>query len=519
MSGRPGVARAAAVLVALTAVSQLLGFVRDAVIAALFGAGAALDAYLVAQSVMNLVLALVAGAMARAIVPPVSRAAAVDDGLRANRTVQTALTFTVLVLVGGSMLMFVAADLVVATLAPGFDPATSTLAVELTRIVLVATVFIAATDILAAAAQAHGRFFHSGLQGIPFNLVMIGAAVGFGASLGIHALAMGFVVGSAVRLLVQLPAVRAARLRLRPRLDLRDSDFLEVRRLAPPILLSSAVVNVNTLVDRAVGSAQGEGTIAALSFGWRIVTLVDTMLVVSVAAALYPAFSALGAPDRRDDLRALVDRSLGVMLVILAPVVALLTVAAEPIVTLIFGRGDFDATAIRMTSIAVVGYAAGAVGLGVRVIASRACFAVGDSRSPVVIAIISMVVNVVGDLTLGVAYGIPGLAASTSASLALGAAMLVFMLGRRHQGVSLRVIMAATLRVGAAALIAGVVCVAFGLGAGQAGADTTAVIGRLALTGAVILSVYVAVLVALRSPELRDLVFVVRDRFLPGRDR
>ncbi|MDQ3481305.1 MAG: oligosaccharide flippase family protein, partial [Actinomycetota bacterium] len=346
MSGRPGVARAAAVLVALTAVSQLLGFVRDAVIAALFGAGAALDAYLVAQSVMNLVLALVAGAMARAIVPPVSRAAAVDDGLRANRTVQTALTFTVLVLVGGSMLMFVAADLVVATLAPGFDPATSTLAVELTRIVLVATVFIAATDILAAAAQAHGRFFHSGLQGIPFNLVMIGAAVGFGASLGIHALAMGFVVGSAVRLLVQLPAVRAARLRLRPRLDLRDSDFLEVRRLAPPILLSSAVVNVNTLVDRAVGSAQGEGTIAALSFGWRIVTLVDTMLVVSVAAALYPAFSALGAPDRRDDLRALVDRSLGVMLVILAPVVALLTVAAEPIVTLIFGRGDFDATAI-----------------------------------------------------------------------------------------------------------------------------------------------------------------------------
>lgn len=513
---RRGVARAAAVLASLTAVSQLLGLVRDAVIAAVFGAGAALDAFLVAQGVMNLVLALVAGAMARAIVPPVSRAAEADDTPRANTIVQSALTGTLLVLIAGSVVMYVAANGVVAVLAPGFDAPTAELASTLTRIVLLATVFVAATNILAAAAQAHGRFFHSGFEGVPFNVVMIIAAAVFGAAYGIEALAIGFVVGSAARFVVQLPAIRAARLRLRPRLAWRDRDFREVLRLAPPLLLTSAVANVNTLVDRAVGSVQGEGVIAALSFGWRIVTLVDTLLVVTLAAALFPAFSTLGMVERRDELRTFVGRSLGTMLVLLAPVVALLVVAAEPIVTLVFGRGDFDSTAVRLTSIAVVGYAASALGLGVRVVASRASLAIGDSRTPVAVAIFAMVVNVVGDLTLGVAYGIAGLAASTSLSLVLGAVLMVVLLARRHDLVDLRQVGAATARVVTAAAIAAVASGAVGAALGPT-AGALQVAGRLAVMIAVLGTVYGTALVVLRSPELRDLVATVRQQLDPRR--
>lgn len=517
MARKPGIARAAALLAMLAAVSQVLGFVRDAVIAAVYGAGSELDAYLVAQGLMNLVLALAAGAMAKSIVPPLSRSAADGDVSRSNRTLQTTLTVTVGVLLAGSVVMWLAAEQVVALMAPGFDDATSRLAQDLTRIVLISTVFVAATNLLAAAAQAHGRFFHSGVQGIPFNLVMIAAAAWFGNEYGVQALAVGFVIGSAVRCAVQLPAVRACRLRLRPRLAVRDADFREVLHLAPPILLSTAVVSVNTLVDRAVGSTQGEGTIAALSFGWRIVTLVDSLLVVTVAAALYPAFSAVGAAERRHQMRALVDRSLAVMLVLLAPVVALLVVAAEPLVSLVFGRGDFDSAAVRLTSLAVVAYAVSAAGLGLRVIVTRAFFAVGDGRTPVVLAVATMGVNVVGDLTLGVAYGVPGLAASTSVSLILGAVGLAWLLARRHAGVSLgalggtavRVVVAATAAGGAAAVVD-----ASGLlpDTGQV-ADA----GRLAVMLAVLLAVYLAALRGMRSRELQELVAVVRRRFLPKR--
>jgi len=519
LSGKLGVARAAALLAVLTAASQLLGVVRDAVIAAVYGAGAALDAYLVAQSVMNLVLALVAGAMARAVVPPVSRAAAAGEVRRANRTVQTALTVTLLVLVSGSAVMYAAAEVVVALLAPGFDEPTAATAVRLTRVVLFATVFIAGTNLLAAAAQAHGRFLHSGLEGIPFNVVMIAAAAWFGERFGIEALAIGFVVGSLARLLVQLPPLRRFGLRLRPRFAVRDPDFSEVLRLAPPVLLTTAVVNVNTLVDRAVGSAQGDGVIAALSFGWRIVTLVDSLLVVTVAAALFPAFSSVGRSEDRAALRELVSGALRVMLVLLSPMTALLVVAAEPVVRLVFGRGDFDAAAVRLTAVAVVGYALSVLVIGVRSVASRACLAMGDRRTTVVATVVVMVINVVGDLTLGIAYGVAGLAASTSVSLLAGGGVLVFRLGRRHRAVEVRSVVVAGARVVTAAVLSGVACHLLGLPSmfGREGVVST--VGNLAVTTAVLFLGYVAVLALLRSSELREVTSVVRHRILPSRTR
>ncbi|WP_456600268.1 murein biosynthesis integral membrane protein MurJ [Blastococcus sp. SYSU DS0616] len=509
---RGGVARAATLLISLTAVSQLLGFVRDAVIAAVFGAGAALDAYLVAQGVMNLVLALVAGALARAVVPPVARAVAADDGPRADRTVRTVLTLGTLVLVAGSVLMFLAAEQVVAVLAPGFDEATAALTVELTRIVLIAAVFIAATDILAAACQAHGRFFASGLQGVPFNLVMIGAALWAGARFGIEALAVGFVVGSAVRMLVQLPAVRAAGMRLRPRLALRDPDVREVLRLTPPLLVGSAVLNVNTLVDRAVGSAQGEGVITALSLGFRVIHLVDALLVATVVAALYPTFSAVGAPDRRADLRALVDRTSRLLVALLVPVVAALVVLARPVVQFLYGRGDFDQAAVTATATAVAFSAAAVLGIALRSTTARASLAVGDSRTPTVVAVAAMVVNVVGDLTLGVAFGIAGLAASTSLSLLLAAALAVALLARRHAAVTPRALVGTVARTSAAAAAGGLAATAVLAGWAGEPADTLTAAGQIVSGGLIGAAVYAAALAALRGPELGELRDLARRR-------
>lgn len=506
---RSGVARASVMLIALTGFSQVLGYVRDAVVAAVFGAGAELDAYLVAQGALNLVVTLAAVAMARAVVPPLSRAAAAGDHDRVERTTGTVVTVTVVVVLIASAAVYLAADPIIAVLAPGFDGETRELAASLTRIMLVAAVFVALTDILAAAAQSHGRFFFSGLQGVPFNLVMIAAAGGLSALYGIEALALGFVIGSAVRLLLQLPPIRAERISLRPRLALGDPDVREALRLVPPLLIGSAVVNVNTLVDRAVGSAQGEGVITALSFGWRIVTLVDMLLVVTVAAALYPAFSRAAADEDRSLLRGLVDRSSRTVLVVIAPAITLLVVSSEAVVTVLFGRGDFDAEAIDMTATAVAVYAVAAAAVAVRSIASRGCLALGDSRSQVIAAVVIMVLNVAGDLTLGIAYGIPGLAASTSASMIVGAGLLVVLLQRRHRAVSARAIGATVIRVSVAAGLAGATAWRLGLTEVADGGDA-AVALRCAAAAAVIVGVYLAVLIALRSPELREASAIVR---------
>jgi putative peptidoglycan lipid II flippase len=456
VSRRDGLARSAIVLTFLAGVSHLLGFVRDAVIVAVFGVSAQVDAYLVAQGVMNLVLGLIAGAVAKALVPAVSRSVDAGDTANTRRVVQTVLTATILILVAGSAVMYVAARQVVTVLSPGFDPETADLAMKLTRIVLVATVFIAGTNILAAAAQAHRRFAWSGSQGISFNLVMIAAAGWFGGHFGIEALAVGFVVGSALRLVLQLPAVRLMRLRLRPALSLQDPGVREVAALVPALIVSSAITNVNTLVDRAVGSTQDEGTIAALSLGWRVVSLADSLLVAAFATVLFPAFSVLSGTDARQKLRQVTAKSVGVLLVVVCPIVAMLTAASTPVVQLLFSRGAFDGRAISMTALAVSAYAVALIGLAVRNVMARTSLAVGDSRSLVTTAACAMVINVVGDLTLGLKLGIVGLAASTSVSVLFAAVMLSILLARRHNAVDLASLGRTLLAIGSATACAAV---------------------------------------------------------------
>jgi putative peptidoglycan lipid II flippase len=336
VKARSGIAQAAALVTGLTALSAVLGFLRDVVIAGVFGAGAQLDAFLVAQGLMNLVLAMIAGAMAKATVPVLAaqnstaQNSTEGDSNKAAHTLSVVLTVTLLVLGLGSLIMALAASSVVTVLAPGFKGEQAELAASLTRIVLIATVLISGTNLLAAAAEAHRRFFWSAMQGVPFNLIMIVAAVVFGPRYGVYALAVGFVVGSGARLLCQLVPIHALRLRLRASWDLKDPGFRSIAKLIPPLLVGSALGNANTMVDRAVGSMVGEGTISALSYAWRIISLGQTLLVASLLTALYPAFGAAAGSRDLLEMRRLVGRGLSTVATVLMPVWGFLMVCSVP---------------------------------------------------------------------------------------------------------------------------------------------------------------------------------------------
>ncbi len=504
------VTRAAAVVTVLTAGSTLLGFVRDVVIAAVFGAGAELDAYFVAQGLMNVVLGLVAGAMAKAAVPVTAREAREEAGrCRPHRSFDVALSVTLIVLGVGSLVMWLAVTPVVAALAPGFDGEQAELARQLTRVVLAATVLIAGTNLLAGLVQAHGRFGWSGLQGVPFNLVMIASAALLGPEYGVIALAWGFVAGSATRLIMQLIPVHLLGARIRPSLRLSDPGFREIARLVPALLVGSAIGNVNTLVDRAVGSTLAEGTISALGYAWRLVSLGETLLIASLLTALYPALGAYATDRRR--MRRLVDQGLAVTAVSLTPICVVLVCAAEPLVVTVFGHGGFSDADAALTAKAMVFYAPALLALGWRELVVRASYAVGDSSRPVGVAVAAMVVNVVGDLTLGLHYGITGLAASTTLSLILAAVANTWLLRRRHRAVSLRPTAALLLRSMILACVAG--CAGLVTRA-LVTFDTTAgllpALAESACIATAVLVVYAAGLRIAKAPEGRLLLDSVR---------
>jgi putative peptidoglycan lipid II flippase len=503
----PEIGRAAVLLTALTTVSALFGLGRDVVIAAVFGATAELDAYLVAQGLMNVVLGLAASAVATAVVPVVAREAVSDEGIRrASHSVAVAMSVMLVVLGIASLILWLAAGPVVMALAPGFDGAQADLAIESTRILLVAVVLVAGTNLLAAAAQARRRFFWAGVQGVPFNLVMIVAAVGFGPRYGVAALAVGFVVGSATRLACQFVPLRDIGLRLRLSFDLTDPGFRAIARLAPALLVGSGIGNVNTLVDRAVGSLVGEGTISALSYGWRLVTLPETLLIASLVTALYPAFGSTAGD--RVELRRLVGRGLSTVMVVVVPICAGLLAAAGPLVTLVYEHGNFDRDAVAETATALRWYVPALLALSWREVVVRASYAVGDSRTPMLVAVLAMVVNVVGDLTLGRWLGIAGLAASTSAAICVAAVVNTWLLAHRHQGVCGGPLLGLVARTGAAGLVATLVAFLVAAGVGErldGGAPAT--MAEIAVVAATVSLFFWCALRAVKAPEtsvLRD---------------
>lgn len=492
----------------LTAVSTLLGFLRDVVVAAIFGAGAELDAYLVAQGLMNIVLGLVAYAMARSATPVVAReAAAEDNGCKGHTGFDVAFTVTMVVLGVGGIVMGIFAGPVTSLIAPGFDGGEAATAAMLTRIILVATVLVAGTDLLAALAQSHGRFAWASLQGVPFNLIMIAAAGLFGPKYGVTALALGFVVGSAARLILQLPPLRSIGTRVRPRLHLKDPGFREIAVLVPPMLVGSAIGNINTLVDRAVGSTLEEGAITALSYGWRLVNLPEQLLIASLLVPLYPAISA--SVGNLPELKRLVNRGLSVTVTILVPLCVVLAVAAVPLVEVAFGRGAFSREDIEDTATAVAWYAPALLALGFRQVVVSTAYALGDSRAPVVVAVVAMVINVVGDILLAPVMGVAGIALATSASLVTAAIANAWLLQRRHDGVELRFALVLLVRAGILAAVAAAVGILL-VNVVPGPALLTAVVVAVAVCG-----VYALGLIALRAPERQvplDMIRAARRR-------
>jgi putative peptidoglycan lipid II flippase len=254
----------------------------------------------------------------------------------------------------------------------------------------------------------------------------------------------------------------------------------------------------------------GEGTISALSYAWRLISLGETLLVASLLVALYPAFGAAAGGRDLVEMRRLVGRGLATVATVLFPVCGFLLVCAGPLVALVFEHGSFGPADTRRTATAVLWYAPALLALGWRELVVRASYALGDSRRPVIVAVIAMAINVAGDLTLGLAFGIAGLAASTSMSLVFAAAANTWLLGRRHDAVDYRSTLAMVSRTFAAAAVATVAGAVlhrllspiFDVGVGD---DLL----LLSAVGLVVGAVFLAVLHLLRAPERRLLAEAV----------
>ena len=468
-ASRGRLARSAGVTGVATLASRVLGLVRDQVLASLFGAGNDMDAFIVAFRIPNLVRDLFAeGAMSAAFVPTFTRHLTLSGKASAwrlgNNVLNALLLGTGAIVIGG----IVFAEPLVRMYAHDFAavPGKLELTIQLTRVLLPFLTLVAVAAAAMGMLNSLHHYFLPALSPAMFNVATIVCAIALVPlmpALGeprIMAIAIGALIGGVGQIALQWPSLRREGFRYQPVFDPGDAGLRQVLLLMGPGTIGLAATQVNLFVNTLLATSQGTGAASWLTYAFRLMYLPIGLFGVSIGTAVLPAVSRHASVGDTAAIRHTVSRGLALMLMLNVPATLGLMVLATPIVQLLFERGHFLPADTAATAAALRLYAAGLIGYSAVRIASPTFYAIGESRTPAIVSVSAIAVNVIASVTLVRAIGFQGLALGTSIAAIVNAALLLWLLHRRLGGMDGRALLATLAKVTMSSLVMAAAAVA-----------------------------------------------------------
>jgi len=509
------IARAAGTVMFAFIISNLVGLARGIVITKAFGTSAQLDSFNATNRIVEVLFNLVAGgALGSAFIPTFTGFLIREDRPGAWRLASGVINLVSIVLILVSVLVFIFAPLIVGKglflLVPGSDPVQEALAVQLLRIMLPSVVIFGLSGLVMGILNAHQVFLVPAIAPAMYSLGMILGTIMLPEAWGIQRLAIGVVFGAVMHLLVQLPRV----LRLRNRayhfsLGLRDKAVMQVFRLMGPRLLGVAVVQLNFIANTIIALGQPEGSVTAITLAFSLMLMPEMAVAQSAAIASLPTFSAQVVRGELEEMRHSLASTLRAVLLLAIPASIGLILLRTPLVTLLYQGGAFTPRSTELVAWALLWYAAGLVGHALVEILSRAFYALHDTRTPVIVGVVAMGLNIGFSLLFSALFAnkgwMPhgGLALANSLATALESIVLILLMRKRLMGLEGTYIWRGVgMSILGTGLMAGVVLGWVAL-VGD-GSWLLIVVGALVLG----LGVYLGLMWGLKVPELRGMVRV-----------
>ena len=518
-------ARSTAIFSLATGVSRVLGLVREMVSAYFFGVSGLINAFTVAIQIPNLVRALVAdAALSGAFVPVFSELLEKGERKRAWRVASTLFWLTMLILGGITAVFILLAPLL---MRPFGDPGGDyELAVGLSRVLFPIVVLLGLSGIVVGILNTYNHFALPALAPVAWNLVIVvGLLLGVpridDESAQLYLYAGLVLVGTLVQLLLPFPWLRRLDGRLTLVVDWRDPAVKRVLVLMLPVTLTIGLVNVNYLVDTLFASRLLDPDLApaAISAAFRLYMLPQGVFAVAVTTVLFPTLARLAARGDMSGLRRALDGGMRQIAFLLVPASLLSIVLAEPIVRLVYQRGEFTAEDTVIVAQCLQAFSIGLVFNGWMLILNRSFYAVQTNWVPTGIALGAVGLNALFD-TVFYRLGIWGIPLATSTVNVIASAVLLVMMRRRvgleHVGRTLGVVARVT---GASAVAAGLAYATWYLVDAAVGDGFLAQAVSLAAAFAVAGLVYVGLARALGLRELEALLLLRARREDPSDER
>ncbi|MDD5042207.1 MAG: murein biosynthesis integral membrane protein MurJ [Candidatus Omnitrophica bacterium] len=456
------VTRSAGVIGVFTLVSRLLGFIRDMVIARLFGVYLNAQAFVIAFRIPNLFRDFVGeGASNAAIVPTLS-----EYSLRAKKEEfwelsNIVLNVLMIILSVITITGIIFSPVIVRVIAPGFIafPEQLEATIRLNRIIFPYILLIGLAVYATAILNSLKDFAVSAFAPCLLNISIIACALFLGQ--GTTGLASGILLGGVLQLAVQVPALFKKGFRFRPVIDFKHPGLRQIGRLMLPRLASSGIYQLNNFVDSALGSliaVVGDGGVAVLYFAYRLIQFPIGVFSNALSQAMLPTLSTQALEENRDNLKLTLSWGLRAVFFIMLPATAVFMVLAYPLISALFGGGKFDFNSRLLTANALFFYSIGLSAYGGTKILQSCFFALKDTVTPAKMAALALAMNIVFNLALMFPMKIGGLALSTSLSGLATFTLLFLHLKKRLGGIDERAILSAFLRILSASLCMAAVC-------------------------------------------------------------
>ncbi len=420
-----------------TSLSRVAGLVRDIIVARLFGAGMMTDAFFMAFTIPNLLRRFFGeGSLTAAFVPIFSEVFHQRGEKEAQQLANRCVTLLLLIMLVVVTLGVALSPWIVQGIGYGFGQVEGKLplTIQLNRIMFPYIGLVSILALVTGILNVRGHFFLPSLSPLFLNLAMIVSALTLGQLFErpIFALAVGVIAGGIVQLLLQFPVLVRYQIRFRLDFNFRgDTQLHKILTLMLPGIAGVAIYQINIIVTRLMASFLPDGSVSYLYYGQRLFEFPQGIFIVSLAQAALPMMSQQVAQKDDAGLRDSLNFAMTLITIFTLPAMIGLTLCAKPIYSLFFLGGEFSATALKNTALALICYAPGLLFVGYSRIAAQTFYALKDTRTPVVISFWTLLVNLVAGLVLMQLYGFAGLAIALTIASIFNAVLLVVLLQRK----------------------------------------------------------------------------------------
>ena len=423
----------------MTFISRILGFVRDTLIARVFGAGMITDAFIVAFKIPNLLRRISAeGAFSQAFVPILAEYKSQRTFDETHSLINRVATWLGIILVGVTILGMLAAPWIVALIAPGFkaEPDKMQLTIELLRITFPYIFFISLVSMAGGVLNTYNKFGIPAFTPVWLNVAMIAAVLFFAEHFAepIKVLAWAVFVGGFLQLMFQIPFLK--QIGLLPRFEMKrdDEGVWRILKLMGPAVLGVSVAQISLIINTIFASFLATGSVSWLYYADRLMEFPTGVLGVALGTILLPSLSKAYAGSDDSEYSQLLDWGLRLTFILAAPAAVALAVLATPLVATLFHYGKFTAIDVAMTQQALIAYSIGLLGLILVKILAPGFYARQNIKTPVKIAIFTLVATQLMNLIFifGLHLNHAALALAIGLGACINASLLFYHLRKAH---------------------------------------------------------------------------------------